>query len=431
MGKFDKAKNKFNEVKIKSNEQANEKKVIWIEDDLLIDHPLNQEDIEYIDDLVANIKSQGFSYELTVTKYGAPEGKYYIVSGHRRRKAAHELGYTEYPCIVKDYASDADVYEAILTGNGTRNTDRDPFCYSTRYMQWEKLLTMQGFTGSMREEIAKRLGCHVRQADKYKVFSKLIEELKDLVREGKCGREPLLSIANKSEDVQREFFDFICNNFDNYDSRINSKQMQDIINEFNGIDKTVNTADIEYVKDKYDKNSNSLYPEQDEENISVDCEDETDIKEVYSGNEERINVVYETEADTNEVYFTNEEKVNVIHEIEGHNDTEKMKAIDEDIKNQVIAKEYRDCNDETSNYKEKEEITNGKSLYNAMKNASNKFDYEIEFATIDQAADALKLAKDLINSALCFMEEIGSKYILNEVYRECMESIKDNVTENQ
>lgn len=220
--------NKISAVAKESFEKANEKKVIWIKDENLLDHPLNDEDLLYTEDIEEHIKTEGFRYPITVTKYGCDEkDKYYIVSGHRSRRAGRNLGKTEFPCIVEDYASETDVYHAILSGNTRRN--KDPLDLANRYLKWDKYLDMTEFKGNRAEKIGKCLGISQKQAEKYKAFTKIIPEFWTLVREKEAAKDGLYQLAPKSVEEQQEIYNFflICNPNDNV---FTVKLEKDIIN---------------------------------------------------------------------------------------------------------------------------------------------------------------------------------------------------------
>lgn len=206
---------KISTVAKESFEKANEKKIVWIKDEKLLDHPLNDEDITYTEDIEEHIRTEGFRFPIIVTKYGCvEEEKYYIVSGHRSRRAGRNLGKTEFPCIVEDYASETEVYHAILSGNTRRN--RDPLDMANRYIKWDRYLDMVGFKGNRADKIGKCLGISQKQAEKYKAFTKIIPEFWELVRQRDAAKDGLYQLAPKSQEEQREIYNFflICNKYD-------------------------------------------------------------------------------------------------------------------------------------------------------------------------------------------------------------------------
>ncbi len=101
----------------------------------------NQEDI---DALAETIKEHGIRQPLTVIKSSVEVGKYEVVSGERRLRAATQLGFVKLPCIVLQDASkaneialienlhradlhpveSAEAYQALIT-SGICNTQQD------------------------------------------------------------------------------------------------------------------------------------------------------------------------------------------------------------------------------------------------------------------------------------------------------------------
>lgn len=201
-----------NTVAKNSFEKANEKKVVWIKDEDLLDNPLNDEDLSYTEDIEEHIITEGFRYPITVTRFGvSEEGKYYIISGHRSRRAGRNLGKTDFPCIIEDYASETEMYHAVLTGNTRRN--RDPLDIVMRYMKWEKYLDMSGYKGNRNEKVAKCLGVSIKQGEKYRAFSKIIPEFWELVRNKDAAKDGLYRLGAKPEEEQKGIYDFFieCN----------------------------------------------------------------------------------------------------------------------------------------------------------------------------------------------------------------------------
>lgn len=75
-----------------------------------------------LSDLIASIRERGVLEPILVRRHG---GRYQIVAGERRYRAAVEAGLAEVPCVVRD-ASDAEVMELALIENLQRK-DLTPF----------------------------------------------------------------------------------------------------------------------------------------------------------------------------------------------------------------------------------------------------------------------------------------------------------------
>lgn len=200
---------KFETVAKKSNESANVITVKMIGNDDLIDYPLNNEDISMTDDLELSMKENGFTDPLEVTTYGCEEGKFIIVSGHRRRKAGNNIGISTFPCIVKTFKNDNDVRNYVLLANSQRDSSKDPLLYCKRYKMHEEYLKSTGFKGKVREEIAKRLGLSVQQADRYNQMNKVILTVWDMVKAEKVGISSVLPMSSFSEKEQEEIAEIL------------------------------------------------------------------------------------------------------------------------------------------------------------------------------------------------------------------------------
>lgn len=266
-----------------SFEKANEKKVIWIKDEDLLDNPLNDEDLSYTEDIEEHIKTEGFRYPITVTKFGvSEEGKYYIISGHRSRRAGRNLGKTEFPCIIEDYASETEMYHAILTGNTRRN--RDPLDIVQRYIKWEKYLDMSGFKGNRNEKIAKCLGVSIKQGEKYRAFSKIIPEFWELVRNNDAAKDGLYRLGAKSEEEQKGIYDFFieCNPSGFHPYTV--KYENDLINAYCSFKCRTKTDFDAYIMKKYNADSR-IEETKTDDNIIEDNKTEENKRETSSAAE--------------------------------------------------------------------------------------------------------------------------------------------------
>lgn len=195
---------KIKEVAKASEEKANVIQVKMISNEKLVNYQRNNEDVSNTEDLELSMKQNGFTDPIEVTTFGMEEGKYLIVSGHRRRVAGNKVKITTFPCIIKTFKSEADVYNYVLLANSQRDSSKDPLLYCKRYKMHEEYLKESGFKGSVREEIAKRLGISTQQADRYNQFNKVILPVWDMVREDKVGMSSVLPMAQYTTEQQEE-----------------------------------------------------------------------------------------------------------------------------------------------------------------------------------------------------------------------------------
>jgi ParB family chromosome partitioning protein len=103
---------------------------------------------ESIDELAASIEEKGILQPLIVRKIGG--GKYEIVAGERRFRAASQLGLEKVAVVVKDI-EESEVLELALIENIQRQ-DLNPVEEALAY---KELLTKHQYT---QDELAKRLG---------------------------------------------------------------------------------------------------------------------------------------------------------------------------------------------------------------------------------------------------------------------------------
>ena len=131
MGKFDRAgSNKsFDKVGKKEAEKAKVIVIMNISNENLIDNPENGEDISFTEDLELSMKENGFTDPIEVTDFGMEEGKYMIISGHRRRSAGVKMGISVFPALVRHFTNKQEVktIRYYQTARGTVQKIR--FCF--------------------------------------------------------------------------------------------------------------------------------------------------------------------------------------------------------------------------------------------------------------------------------------------------------------
>jgi ParB/RepB/Spo0J family partition protein len=214
----------------KSNAIARTPYIQILPNDKLMDYPNNNEDLTDTADLENSIREIGFKDPIEVVK--TDNGNYMILSGHRRRAAAVRCGLSELPCIVMPMMDDNDIYNYVLLSNSHRDSSKDPLLYCKRYKMHEAYLNASGFKGRKIEEIAKRLGISIPQAERYKRFNSIIEPIWELVRTDSVGMSGVLPMSGLAEEDQDEIYRIFKELLKTRD-RINRETCERIIREFN------------------------------------------------------------------------------------------------------------------------------------------------------------------------------------------------------
>lgn len=206
MAKFDKAgaNKSFGEVGKKAAEKATVITIQNISNENLLDNPDNGEDVNFTEDLELSMQENGFTDPLEVTDFEQEAGKYMILSGHRRRRAGMKVGIEVFPCLVRHFKNNNEVKNYMLSSNAQRNSAKDPFLFSKRYKLHEQYLMESGFKGKIREEVARRLGLSVQQADRYNTMNKIILPVWDMVRAETVGMSSVQPMASHTEEEQKE-----------------------------------------------------------------------------------------------------------------------------------------------------------------------------------------------------------------------------------
>ena len=202
--KFSNFDNTFKEVAEASAKKANVYTLINISTADLIDYPKNQEDTGDTADIENSISEVGFIDPIEVTGYGQPDGKFMIISGHRRRAAGVKCGIDYFPCITRNFDSDEEVYNYVLLSNNHRDSSKDPLLYCRRYKMHEEYLNQINFTGNYRTEISKRLGISKAQADRYNAMNRIIVPVWDMVRDEAVSISGVFPLASHSPEEQEE-----------------------------------------------------------------------------------------------------------------------------------------------------------------------------------------------------------------------------------
>lgn len=169
--------------------------------DALEDNPLNrfsmEEDEQFLA-TVASVEKDGFLEDIIVTPAG--EGRWRIVSGHRRAAAARRLGKASVPCKVRTYPDQLSELRALMGANLHRR-NLSPFDMAR---QLETLREVLGREGLLPENVKEQAELMAEQTElsratveRYLDLLNLDETLTAWAREGRMTMTDAYELARK------------------------------------------------------------------------------------------------------------------------------------------------------------------------------------------------------------------------------------------
>ena len=183
------------------------------------DHPFKVRDDEDMLQLVESVKERGVITPATVRQ--KEDGRYELVSGHRRKRACELAGFETLRCEVVDLDRDAATI-LMVESNYQRSQilpSEKAFAYKMRLeaMNRQGLRTdltsspldnkLRGVTAA--QQIGQESGESQPQIYRYIRLTNLVPELLDLVDEGKIKMRPAVELSYLDEDSQRAVVDEI------------------------------------------------------------------------------------------------------------------------------------------------------------------------------------------------------------------------------
>ncbi|MEE1173135.1 MAG: ParB/RepB/Spo0J family partition protein [Ruminococcus sp.] len=180
------------------------------------DHPFHVRDDEDMQQLVDSIKSRGVLTPAVLRE--KEDGRYELVSGHRRKRACELAGLSTLRSEIKDLSRDeAIIY--MVESNFQRSSilpSEKAFSYKMRLEAMKRQagrpkkdnLVPVGQNYS-REELANQTGDSQSQIQRYIRLTHLIPELLDLVDESSIKMRPAVELSYLDEHFQRDVFEEI------------------------------------------------------------------------------------------------------------------------------------------------------------------------------------------------------------------------------
>ena len=180
------------------------------------DHPFKVRDDEDMQQLVESIKERGVITPATVRQ--KEDGRYELISGHRRKRASELAGFDTLRCEVVDLNRD-EATILMVESNFQRSQilpSEKAYAYKMRLEAMNRQgqrtdLTSTPLVSKSRtnEELGNQVGESREQIRRYVRLTNLVPELLEVVDEGRIKMRPAVELSYLDEDSQRDVVDEI------------------------------------------------------------------------------------------------------------------------------------------------------------------------------------------------------------------------------
>ena len=184
------------------------------------DHPFKVRDDEDMMQLMESVKERGIITPVTLRP--KEDGRYEIVSGHRRKKACELAGFETVKAEVREMTRDEAII-LMVESNFQRSQilpSEKAFAYKMKLEAMKRqagrpskensVPVAQNYEGkTSRELLGEQVGESQDQVRRYIRLTNLVPELLDLVDEGKIKMRPAVELSYLDEDSQRAVVDEI------------------------------------------------------------------------------------------------------------------------------------------------------------------------------------------------------------------------------
>ena len=204
------------------------------------DHPFKVRDDEDMMQLVESVKERGVITPVTVRQ--KEDGRYELVSGHRRKRACELAGFETLRSEIVDLNRD-EATILMVESNFQRSEilpSEKAFAYKMRLEAMKRQagrprkenVSPVGTNLRTDEQIAQETGDSRNQIHRYVRLTNLVSELLEFVDEGRIKMRPAVELSYLDEDCQRDVVDEIDLN-DATPSHDQTIRMRKLFNEGN------------------------------------------------------------------------------------------------------------------------------------------------------------------------------------------------------
>ena len=183
------------------------------------DHPFLVKDDDSMDQLVHSIEMNGVLNPVIARQ--KEDGRFELISGHRRKHACEKLGVEQIPVIVRDLSRDEAVIEMVDS-----NLQREHILPSEKAKAFKMKMDAMKRQGKRTDltctpleyklpgektmaVIARENNESREQVRRYIRLNELTPELLEFVDEGKIGMRPAVELSYLQEEEMRDLVDYI------------------------------------------------------------------------------------------------------------------------------------------------------------------------------------------------------------------------------
>lgn len=225
-----------------TQEQRDEKRLSKIRDipldliDDFPDHPFKVRDDEDMERLIESVKERGVITPATVRQ--KDDGRYELISGHRRKRACELAGMDTLRCEVVELSRD-EATILMVESNFQRSQilpSEKAFAYKMRLealnrqgQRTDKNFLPTGEKVRTGQEVALQANESQTQIYRYVRLTNLVPELLEFVDEGRIKMRPAVELSYLDEDCQRDIVDQIdmTDSTPSHDQTIRMRKMFD------------------------------------------------------------------------------------------------------------------------------------------------------------------------------------------------------------
>ena len=184
------------------------------------EHPYRVLDDEDMEALMESIKERGVITPALVRK--KDDGRYEMISGHRRKRACERLGLLSMRCELKDISRDEAII--LMVDSNSQRSEIAPCDKGRAYQMKLEAIKRQGERTDLKadgtsspvatkldaaESIGAKDSISRDQVYRYIRLTQLIPELQDFVDEGRIKMRPAVELSYLDEEAQRDVVDLI------------------------------------------------------------------------------------------------------------------------------------------------------------------------------------------------------------------------------